>query len=82
MWSNIKIVSALFEQCVLELIMKLSTSNLLKMYSLTLRKCVYPHQQQKISIFELKKKIRLFKQLIFNMNDNDTVFYHRLMDTC
>lgn len=46
MWSNIKIVSALFEECVLELIMKLSTSNLLKMYSLTLRKCVYPQQQK------------------------------------
>jgi len=58
MWFNIKIVSALFEQCVLELIMKLSTSNLLKMYSLTLRKCVYPQQQKNKHIWiEEKDKI-------------------------
>jgi len=44
MWFNIKIVSALFEQCVLEMIMKLSTSNLLKMYSFNVKKCVYPQQ--------------------------------------
>jgi len=64
MWSNIKIVSALFEECVLELIMKLSTSNLLKMYSLTLRKCVYP-QQQKISIFELEEKDNIIQAIDF-----------------
>lgn len=50
MWFNIKIVSALFEQCVLEMIMKLSTSNLLKMYSLNVKKMCVP--STKISILE------------------------------
>lgn len=39
MWCGVKkIVSALFKQCVLEMIIKLSTSNLLKMYSYNVKK--------------------------------------------
>jgi len=55
MWFNIKIVSALFEQCVLEMIMKLSTSNLLKMYSLNVKKMCVPSTKNKhIGILFLK----------------------------
>jgi len=55
MWCK-KNVSALFKQCVLEMIMKLSTSNLLKMYSYNVKKNLCTLNKNK-HILNRRKKI-------------------------